>query len=411
MVEALEKLKMPSDTELMQASIADLNNSSISFEDCYHALHNVLNLVESLSNANDLSRLGGLAAVIRELSNTNTEIRTISAWILGKASQNNPVVQKQIMELGALPILMKMVKSNFREEALKSLYAISAVISNNPPSQDLFYSEAGELMLLDLLNDSSTNVRLLRKSASLVADLAQFQVQNCKEEKLPSIKINLMKSLVNVATLSTDLDLQEKALLGIKNLVKHLISSKALEPSVCFELDEALLKMGEQLKDLKGAEYQRDYASDIGNLIESIPFLCWMLWLFFGPLDLEGDSHPDRDSHTTHLPLPHMLCPSSLAFSPLLPSAISRRLAAAANPSPFRFLFSNPSSCKLRLRNSSIFVVVSSSIAVIVAVAVSSYISALAYADRSRDLVFSHPINEKEQQHKQNSLPSISSSR
>lgn len=34
--------------------------------------------------------------VIRELNQPETEILTASAWILGVASQNNPVVQQQV---------------------------------------------------------------------------------------------------------------------------------------------------------------------------------------------------------------------------------------------------------------------------------------------------------------------------
>lgn len=38
--------------------------------------------------------------VIRELDNSEADIRTTSAWILGKASQNNALVQNQaIIEL------------------------------------------------------------------------------------------------------------------------------------------------------------------------------------------------------------------------------------------------------------------------------------------------------------------------
>lgn len=44
----------------------------------------------------DLSKLGGLSVLIRQLNHPDTDIRKISAWILGKASQNNPLVQKQV---------------------------------------------------------------------------------------------------------------------------------------------------------------------------------------------------------------------------------------------------------------------------------------------------------------------------
>lgn len=44
----------------------------------------------------DLSKLGGLSVLVGQLNHPDTDIRKISAWILGKASQNNPLVQKQV---------------------------------------------------------------------------------------------------------------------------------------------------------------------------------------------------------------------------------------------------------------------------------------------------------------------------
>ncbi|WVY95418.1 hypothetical protein V8G54_034506 [Vigna mungo] len=50
--EIMEKIKMPSDAELMKISIRDLNNMSTSLEDRRRALQELLELVESLDNAN-----------------------------------------------------------------------------------------------------------------------------------------------------------------------------------------------------------------------------------------------------------------------------------------------------------------------------------------------------------------------
>ncbi|KAI3700647.1 hypothetical protein L2E82_45310 [Cichorium intybus] len=45
----------------------------------------------------DLHKFGGLALVIQGLSNSDPGIRVACAWIVGKASQNNPIVQKQVL--------------------------------------------------------------------------------------------------------------------------------------------------------------------------------------------------------------------------------------------------------------------------------------------------------------------------
>jgi nucleotide exchange factor SIL1 len=94
--ELVEKLKMPSNAKLMQIAIDDLNNSSLSLEDRHRALQELLILVEPIDNANDLSKSGGLRVVAGELNHDDTEVRKLAAWVLGKASQNNPFVQEQV---------------------------------------------------------------------------------------------------------------------------------------------------------------------------------------------------------------------------------------------------------------------------------------------------------------------------
>uniref|UniRef100_A0A2P2LMR3 Uncharacterized protein MANES_08G098100 n=1 Tax=Rhizophora mucronata TaxID=61149 RepID=A0A2P2LMR3_RHIMU len=94
--ELMDTLKMPSDAQLMQIAIDDLNNLSLSLEDRHRALRELLVLVEPVDNANDLSKLGGLSALIRELNHSDPDVRTMSAWVLGKASQNHAILQKQV---------------------------------------------------------------------------------------------------------------------------------------------------------------------------------------------------------------------------------------------------------------------------------------------------------------------------
>lgn len=44
----------------------------------------------------DLDKLGGLLPVIGELERPEEELRITAAWVLGKACQNNLIVQKQV---------------------------------------------------------------------------------------------------------------------------------------------------------------------------------------------------------------------------------------------------------------------------------------------------------------------------
>ncbi|KAL9151925.1 hypothetical protein ABFS82_11G084100 [Erythranthe guttata] len=284
-IKELEKLQMPSDAKLMTVAINDLNNLSLSLEDRRRALQELLVLVEPIENANDLHKLGGLTAVIKELNNPNPEIRIISAWILGKASQNNPFVQNQvlllyqILELGVLAKLMEMAHSDFVEEATKSLYAISALIRNYPEGQDLFYMEAGDLMLQKILSNSSIDIRLHRKCVFLLSDLVEFQLDGTSNRELPFLRNqHLLKSVIGLL-LSPDLDLQEKALYAVKNLLMLRSSDALVFKDVC-ELDLALSRMRQQLQQLILEDKFNDYAIDVENLRREVELI------FRGKLDM-----------------------------------------------------------------------------------------------------------------------------
>ena len=51
------------------------------------------------------------------------------------------------MELGALSKLMEMVKSSFVEEAIKAMYAVSALLRNNKVGQEMFYEDSWGIVL------------------------------------------------------------------------------------------------------------------------------------------------------------------------------------------------------------------------------------------------------------------------
>ncbi|KAG0452655.1 hypothetical protein HPP92_025028 [Vanilla planifolia] len=260
----MAKLKMPSDAELMKIAITDLNNASISLEDRQRALNELLTLVEPVDNANDLNKLGGLVAVVQQLENSESEIRTTSAWILGKACQNTAVAQNQILELGVLERLMKMVKSASAEEAIKALYAISALIRNNENGQELFYSENGYLMLQDIMSDNSNDVRLQKKAVLLVADLANsYQQETVGSAELLHVGDRLfLKTVIDLA-MTNDVDLMEKALLATKSLLL-LPSTNALDFKDFCGLEKVLDRIKLQLEEL--STELGDYAKEMESL-------------------------------------------------------------------------------------------------------------------------------------------------
>uniref|UniRef100_A0ACD5XUC8 Uncharacterized protein n=1 Tax=Avena sativa TaxID=4498 RepID=A0ACD5XUC8_AVESA len=267
--ELMEKLKMPSDADLMKIAIADLNNSSISLDDRQRALQELLVLVEPIDNANDLDKLGGLVAVIQDLNNANEEIRTTSAWILGKACQNNALVQSQILGYGALERLVKMGYSTSAEEAAKAMYAISALIRDNVNGQEAFCSERGSAMLQHILASDSTDVRLQKKAVFLVTDLADFQL-NSGNSGLAFLSERVFLKLVVDMVSKFDLDLQEKVLLAIRSLL-NLPTTDATDLESC-DLNSVLYRLGVQLEELPSEE-QKEYAGEVDALRREVQML------------------------------------------------------------------------------------------------------------------------------------------
>ncbi|RCV11196.1 hypothetical protein SETIT_2G167500v2 [Setaria italica] len=269
--ELMEKLKMPSDADLMKIAIADLNNSSVSLEDRQRALQELLVLVEPIDNANDLDKLGGLLPLIQELNNTDEGIRTTSAWVLGKASQNNALVQNQILGYGALERLVNMGYSSSAAEAAKSLYAISSLIRDNEHGQELFLSENGYAMLQHILSTASTNIRLQKKVVSLLAYVADFQLSAGKSQA-PFLSNHLfIKSVVDMIS-APDLDLEEKALLAVRSLLQ-LTSADASDLQKFSGLDGTLDALRVQLDELTSQEERREYALEVEILRREVQIM------------------------------------------------------------------------------------------------------------------------------------------
>lgn len=255
---------MPSDAQLMQIAVNDLDNSSLPLEHHLRALEELLILVEHIDNAIDLQKLGGYSVVIRILDHSESEIRTAAAWVLGKASQNNPIVQKQVLELGALTKLMKMMKSHTTEEAIKALFAISALIRNNLNGQNLFYQEAGDTMLQEVLSNSNLDIRLHKKSLFLIADLAESQLENENTADVSIFSNRLLLKAIVDSMVSSDLDLKEKALYAIKNILLLRSTEVQLLRDFC-KLNEVLERTRQQLND-----HTEEYAMDVESLRKEV---------------------------------------------------------------------------------------------------------------------------------------------
>eukprot|EP00850_Spirogloea_muscicola_P012205 SM000078S22064 [mRNA] locus=s78:240807:242716:+ [translate_table: standard] len=247
----MESMRMPSDAELMTTAIEDLRNASCSPQEHHCALQELLVLVEPIDNANDLHKLGGLAAVAHFLDSSNASLRASAAWVLGKAGQNNPTVQAQLLEEGLVLRLLAMLAADDPEEAATGLYGLSAAIRNAVQSQEAFYAANGTAVLVGLLAGADTNARLCRKAAFLIADLAE-QARGSAPPSHPLADAALLRAVLGLTLRAGDIDLQEKALTAVRSLQELGPHVRALLRKSC-GASATLERMGVLLREAAAA--------------------------------------------------------------------------------------------------------------------------------------------------------------
>ncbi|KAI2623350.1 Fes1-domain-containing protein [Hypoxylon sp. NC1633] len=152
----------PSDAELMQASIAHITSTDpeITLESKLTAFDNLEQLVESLDNANLLSKLGLWTPLLEILGHEEDQLRLMAAWCVGTAVQNNAPTQERLVALGGVEKLVGMALGErvpmekragdgevTAEDAIsgeetkdvrrKAVYALSSAVRNYQPALDL----------------------------------------------------------------------------------------------------------------------------------------------------------------------------------------------------------------------------------------------------------------------------------
>lgn len=162
----------PSEADLMRAAVEHIQSSDpeITLESRLTAFDNLEQLVESLDNANNLSKLGLWTPLLDLLAHDEAQIRLMAAWCVGTAVQNNEPCQERLVALGGVERLVGMAlgeravaleessngddaaekkqngegegkREEDKEVRRKAVYALSSAIRNYQPAADVCTSE------------------------------------------------------------------------------------------------------------------------------------------------------------------------------------------------------------------------------------------------------------------------------
>ncbi|KAI1260007.1 nucleotide exchange factor Fes1-domain-containing protein [Xylariaceae sp. FL1019] len=147
----------PSDADLMKASMEAIvsTDPEITLSSKITAFDNLEQLIESLDNANLLSKLGLWTPLLECLAHDESELRIMAAWCVGTAVQNNEPCQERLVALGGVERLVRMaigerlpkadgVATEGEEQKdvrRKAVYALSSAVRNYQPAMDVCVSE------------------------------------------------------------------------------------------------------------------------------------------------------------------------------------------------------------------------------------------------------------------------------
>lgn len=215
--------------------------------------------MQSIDNALDLHKIGGLVVVINALKSKYPTLRWRVAQVVASVVQNNPKCQDWAVELNALPLLLELLKTNLNvpsptkdelNAVTKSVFALSSLIRNHENATKAFAESEGPKMLLDIVLTPTSTIRNKRK--------ALFLLQHLLEQALePESKVKILYELVCAVDplpclMNTigcdDCDMRET---GLK--VMNLIASEKKGREMClksFSVADGESEGGEKLTEM-----------------------------------------------------------------------------------------------------------------------------------------------------------------
>ncbi|GBF98487.1 hypothetical protein Rsub_11697 [Raphidocelis subcapitata] len=121
-------------------------------------LDELMEIVESVDYARDLSKVGGLDTLLALMACPYPSLRWRAAEVAATCMANNPPVQRWFMDGGAAPPLMALLGDGDGTCRAKALLALSALVRHYDPGLDAFLAAGGLGKLLAMLGaeDSSS---------------------------------------------------------------------------------------------------------------------------------------------------------------------------------------------------------------------------------------------------------------
>jgi len=153
--------------EIKEALDSGTNSENASLQEQERLLDELLDLVESIDQAKDLSTIGGFSTLLSLLHSPYPSVQSRAAEVAATCVQNNPAVQEAFMDGGIMPALWSLLDSNEILSRIKALLAISCMIRGHSPALSWFKHHDGGQKILIIAEDAQ-DPRLQRKCLQLL---------------------------------------------------------------------------------------------------------------------------------------------------------------------------------------------------------------------------------------------------
>jgi len=179
--EKMAKLKLSKDIEQIKFLMANFQNAS-SVEARVNILDDLDYYMHQIDNARDFVTLKGFEIIVAPSLRTTSDdnVTAMASVLLGSAVQSNSPVKDHVISIGLMDALLSNVAGGGRsvEVRSKTVFALSALLRNNPEGVRAFVAEGGPVKILDSLLVDATDVSTVRTRIKTLSFIAQLWNDN-----------------------------------------------------------------------------------------------------------------------------------------------------------------------------------------------------------------------------------------
>lgn len=212
----------------------------VTIEEKEKLLDELLDLVESIDQAKDLSSIGGLSTLLHVLDSGVPSLQSRAAEVIATCAQNNPEVQSSFFHGGVMDPIWVLLDSEDDACQLKALLGVSCLIRGSSELHGYFSEHSGVSKMMEMIEKltphppSTSTDRIVRKCLQII----KYAVDNSSADRRQARQCSNMEKILS--HIIGDKDENNDVALAALDLMKALGLQRALSKVAARSLLHAL---------------------------------------------------------------------------------------------------------------------------------------------------------------------------